>query len=168
VNTATQNGDKELAALEHAGKTLMPKLIAAFPECSEAWAAHSMEWEGEPPVPYLDISVFARFVEEKLLITGETAEAKRALALLDTLFIEGNEPTRDLIGIGFVEDLANITSHRNGGNAQVVALLPPVLTKVWRQIESQWSGRTSLMEVLEAEASDQPAAKTWAELIDLP
>ena len=100
-------------------------------------------------------------------MTGEAAEAKRAFALLEALFLEGSESTRNLIGTGFIEDLANITSWRGEGNAQVVALLPPILTKVWRQIAAQWSGKSSLMEVMEAEAKHPQSARTWAELIDL-
>jgi hypothetical protein len=167
VNSASQRGDEEQRAVEQAAKTLMRKLLAAFPQFSPSWEAHLREWEGEPAVPFLGVAAFARFVEDELLVPNKTVEVKRVFAVLDTLFIGSDEPTRDLIGIGFIEDLANITSHREGGNAQVIALLPPVLTRVWRQIEIQWSGRSSLMEVLESEARGRSAERTWAELIDL-
>jgi hypothetical protein len=85
--------------------------------------------------------------------------------LLETLFIGGNEAKRDLIGIGFIEDLANITSGRKDGHQVVTPLLPPVLLQVWQYIERVWSGRQSLMEVLAAEKRSPVVQAKWADII---
>jgi len=117
------------------------------------------------------LSSFAHFVDKELLGKGQVEEIRRALLLLDKLFLESNEPTRDLIGIGFIEDLQNILSGQANGCRTMIPLLPPTLLKVWNQIEKQWAGHSSLMEVIEAEMAQsaegrQPAS--WAEILGLP
>jgi hypothetical protein len=165
----------EQTALKNAGRALMLRLREAVPLFEAAWLAHLEYWEGEPAGSYIDISEFAHFTDE-LLVRGENKELARILQLLDDLFIDGDEATRDLIGIGYIEDLQNTLSGRINGYSTVIPLLPPTLLKVWNQIEKQWAGHGSLMEVLEAEraqsvnqGSIQPSPQpTWAELLQLP
>ena len=121
--------------------------------------------------PYINVSQFARFVDQ-LLSDRQVEEIRRALVLLDDLFVECNEPTRDLIGIGFIENLQNILSGRTDGNRTVLPLLPPTLLKVWSQIEKQWAGHNSLMDVIEAEVAQSKIhgdpRPSWAEILGLP
>ncbi len=159
-------------ALENAGRALMIRLRRGFPRFAETWATYLADWGGESVGPYIDIGEFAHFVDKQLLCDGQIEEIRRALLLLDELFLEGNEPTRDLIGMGFIEDLQNILSGRTNGYRTVIPLLPPTLLKVWNQIEKQWAGHSSLMDVIEAEVAQSkiPGGRklSWAEILDLP
>lgn len=152
------------------------RLCEEFPRFAVAWAKYLADWGGESCGPYLDIAEFAHFVDKELFTGGEHEEIRRAFLVLDRLFIEGDEPTRDLIGIGFVEDLQNILSWRTNGHSTVIPILPPTLLKVWGQIEKQWAGHGNLMEVIEAEVAQskdvegylQASHPTWAQLLNLP
>jgi hypothetical protein len=161
----TADDNTERIALENAGRTLIIRLREEFPR----FAATCCEDESDGP--YIDISHFAHFVDEELLGRGQVEEIRRALLVLDQLFLEGDEPTRDLIGIGFIEDIQNILSGRENGYRTMIPLLPPTLLKVWNQIEKQWTGHTSLMDVIEAErarSADGRQPTSWTEILDLP
>jgi len=164
----------EFIASQAAGEKLMALLRAEFPEFEPAWQEHVAFCEGAPAGSYLDISVFARFIHDDLFERRQTATAERAFHLFEKTFLDGDEPTRDLIAIGFIEDLQNYSSSRNAGHARIVPLLPPVLMKVWKEIERQWAGHSSLADVIEAEnrnsnetrAPTGPNQSKWADLIN--
>jgi len=166
------NEDAEKLAIESSGRLLISRLLDAFPGFEPTWTAHLAYWNGEPAGSYMDISEFAHFFDQELFSIGETREMSRALHLMDELFLEGDEATRDLIGIGFIEDIQNILSWRTEGHSTIIPLLPPTLLKVWKQIEKQWVGRNSLIEVIDAE-NVQPRElgafqPSWDELLELP
>lgn len=125
-------------------------------------------WEGDSPGEYTDISAFAHYVDEALFDNNQTEEVKRVLALLEQAFIDGDEPTRNLIGVGFIEDFQTYTAARANGHSQVIPLLPQVLLKVWAVIERQWVGHSNLMEVMEVEMRSGASQRTWAEVLGLP
>ena len=151
-------------------------VTSSFPSFAVAWKDYLARWEGESVGAYIDISEFAHFIDKELLAGGQLEEARRAFLLLDQLFLQGDEPTRDLIGLGLVEDLQNTLSWRTGADSAVIPLLPPTLLRVWRQIEKQWAGHSNLMEVIRAEKAEsksphhrqQESGSSWAELLDLP
>jgi len=164
----------EYIASQVAGEKLMTLLRAEFPEFEPAWQKHVASWEGESAGSYLDIAEFARFIDEDLLERRQSAASERAFHLLEKTFLEGDEPTRDLIAIGFIEDLQNYSSRRKGGQATILPLLPPTLLRVWREIERQWAGHSNLAEVIEAEnrnAGKLPSAEhrsKWDAVINDP
>lgn len=147
---------QEHIASQVAGEKLMALLCAQFPEFEPAWQKHVASWEGEPAGSYLDIAEFARFIDEDLFDRRQTANAERAFHLFEETFLAGDEPTRDLIGVGFIEDLQNYSASRTNGHATIMPLLPPVLLGVWREIERQWAGHASLADVIEAESRNAP------------
>ena len=159
--------DKE-DALRAAGEKLMAELCREFPQFEKPWKEHLADWNGEPAGAYNDISVFAHFIVTQIFEGRQHEEAKRAFVLLDRLFAGGTEETRDLIGIGFIEDVANISSWRMDGRAAILPLLTPLLLMVWQEIDRQWTGHASLMDVLKSEARNPQATRTWAQLLDLP
>ena len=65
--------------------------------------------------------------------------------------VNGNQNLRDLIGIGFLEDLQNVASWQAFGKEAFIPLLGPQCRQAWNEIERTWAGKTSLMEVFRAE-----------------
>jgi hypothetical protein len=124
-------------ALKAAGEALISRLRQAFPRFERAWNEYIASCCGDSDGPYLDVNAFAHFLDEELFGNGREDEVRRALFLLDRLFIESDEPTRDLIGIGVIEDFQTYASHRQNGYSKVIPLLPSTLLKVWAQIERQ-------------------------------
>jgi len=141
----------DASALRSAGQVLMQQIHSALPRFGADWEKHLEFWDGEVAGPFNDISPFAHFIDEELFNKGEIEEVRRAMLLLEELFKAGDQSTRNLIGIGFIEDLSNITSWRPSGHSTVIPLLPETLLEVWKEIERQWAGKSSLIEVIEAE-----------------
>jgi len=67
-------------------------------------------WKGKPAGTYNDIAQFAHFVVEDLYPNGNTEDLQRAFNLMEHWLVNGNRNLRDLIGIGFLEDLQNVAS----------------------------------------------------------
>ena len=65
--------------------------------------------------------------------------------------VNGNRNLRDLIGIGFLEDLLNVSSWQAFGKEAFIPFLGPQCRQAWNEIERTWAGKTSLMEVFLAE-----------------
>jgi hypothetical protein len=136
-----------------AGLSLIASLRESFPRFEQEWLEHLAFWHGETAGPYNDINVFAHFIVDELFVHQQYEEGRRAFLLLDQLFLVGDDATRDLIGIGFIEDLGNITSNRADGHTTIIPYLPPTLHEVWKIIDNLWAGHHSLAEVLRWEAA---------------
>jgi hypothetical protein len=133
---------------------LIAQLRESFPRFEREWSQHVAFWQGEAAGPYNDINVFAHFIVDELFVQQQYDEGRRAFLLLDQLFLAGDDATRDLIGIGFIEDIGNITSGRADGHITILPYLPPTLFEVWKIIDNLWAGHQSLAEVLRWEAEN--------------
>jgi hypothetical protein len=71
--------------------------------------------------------------------------------LMEHWLVNGNRNLRDLIGIGFLEDLQNVASWQAFGKEAFILFLGPQCRQAWNEIERTWAGKTSLMEVFRAE-----------------
>jgi hypothetical protein len=149
------DNDQAVSLLLARGPTLTSPtvcvLVEAFPEFSTRWRKHLADWGGEPAGSYNDMAKFVHFVVEDLYEKELTGEVRRAFELLETLFVEGDQPTRDLIGLGFLETLQNVASWRPYGNRAFEQFLGPMSTRCWKEIQRQWSGKSSLMDVIRSE-----------------
>jgi hypothetical protein len=149
--------DKELAVsfLVARGTTLTNQtilaLVESFPNFSNRWRSHLAHWRGEPAGSYIDMAEFVHFVVEDLYEQGNLDETRRVFECLERLFVEGNQETRDLIGLGFFETLQNFASWRSYGNTVFEQFFGPMSKQVWNEIKRQWRGKSSLMDVIRAE-----------------
>jgi hypothetical protein len=94
---------------------------------------------------------FVSFVIEDLYEKDRIDEVRRAFQLLEMLFVEGNQQTRDIVGLGFFESLQNVASWTPYGNKVFEQFLGPTSKQVWREIRIMWVGKSSLMDVVRAE-----------------
>ena len=94
---------------------------------------------------------FVRFLVEDLYEQGNLFEMQRAFDCLEKLFTEGNQETRDLIGLGFFEALRTFASWRPYGNSVFEPFMGPMSKRVWKEIERIWEGKSNLIDVLKAE-----------------
>ncbi len=128
-------------------------LVEAFPEFSDRWRKH-LAYCGEPAGSYNDIAELVHFVVEDLYEKGRTSEVRRVFELLEALFVEGEQTTRDLIGLGFFETVQNFASRRPCGNKVFEQFLGPMSKRCWKEIQRQWAGKSSLMDVIRSERRD--------------
>ena len=126
-------------------------LVEAFPAFSHRWRKHLADWRGEPAGNYIDMAEFVHFVVEDLYEKGNLDETRRVFECLESLFAEGNQETRDLIGLGFFETLQNLASWRSYGNTVFEQFFGPMSKQVWNEIKRQWRDKSSLMDVIRAE-----------------
>jgi len=149
--------DKDQAAslLLTRGPTLttqtMCLLVETFLDFSDRWRKHLAHWGGEPAGSYNDMAEFVHFVVEDLYEKGHTGQVRCVFELLETLFAEGDQTTRDLIGLGFFETIQNFASWRPYGNKAFEQFLGPMSKQCWMEIQQQWAGKSSLMEVIRSE-----------------
>jgi len=131
---------------------VMPRLIAEFPGFRPRWEKHLELWKGEPAGSYNDIAEFAHFVVQDLYPNGNTADLQRAFDLMERWLLNGNQNLRDLIAIGFLEDVQNVASWQTFGREAFIPFLGPQSRQAWNEIERIWAGKTSLMDVDRDEA----------------
>jgi len=127
---------------------IMPLLAEKFPGFRPRWEKHLSFWKGEPAGGYNDISEFAQFVVKELYSSGRTEETQRAFDLMELWLVNGNQNVRDLVVIGFLEDVQNIASWQPFGKAVFVPFLRTQSRDAWNEIEKVWLGKTSLMDVV--------------------
>jgi hypothetical protein len=154
VERESQSSAADDRSIALAGLALIDRLRESFPRFEQEWSQHLAFWQAETAGPYNDINVFAHFIVDELFVQQQHDECRRAFLLLDQLFLAGDDATRDLIGIGFIEDLGNITSGRADGHITILPYLTPTLYEVWKIIDNLWVGHHSLAEVLRWEAAN--------------
>jgi hypothetical protein len=132
-------------------KEVMPRLVAEFPAFRLRWEKHLDFWKGKPAGNYNDIAEFAHFVVQDLYPSGNTADLQRAFDLMEHWLVNGNQNLRDLVAIGFLEDVQNAASWQTFGRDAFIPFLGPQCRQAWNEIERIWAGKTSLMEVIRAE-----------------
>ena len=146
----------------------MSTLRQTFASFDEYCVEHVEPWGVDVDLPFVNAYHFAHYIDEVLLPNQRISEIQDAFRLLDKLFLAGDEATRDLIGIGVIEDLQSLLSGRVEEYSTLVPLLPQTLLKVWQQVEKQWAGKNSLIELIEAESAQPPIFRTWAQILSLP
>ena len=124
-------------------------LVESFPDFSERWRSHLANWGGEPAGSYNDMAEFVHFVVEDLYERRKLDEIGRVFQLLEKLFAEGDQTTRDLIG--FFETMQNFASWRPHGLKVFEEFLGPMSKHCWAEIRRQWAGKSSLMDVIRSE-----------------
>lgn len=153
------NQDEAVAFLLSRGEPSTSPAISAlrqaFPDFGDRWKKHIAWWGGNSAGSYNDMAEFVHFVVEDLHAKGKVSETRRVFQLLEKLFVEADQETRDLIGVGFFETLQNVASHQPGGNKEYEQFLGPMSQKVWRELQRIWADRSSLMDVIRAEQKNK-------------
>lgn len=135
----------------------MALLLEACPGFQPTWEKHLEWWNGEEAGAYNDASEFARYLVEAFE-RGQTSEFPAAFATIERILNEGDQESRDIAGIGIIEDLQTIGSNHSCGEDVFIQWLGPTSREAWAEIEKMWDGKQSLMDVLRSEAA---ARKHW-------
>jgi hypothetical protein len=130
---------------------VMPRLVAGFPCFRPRWEKHLELWKGEPAGSYNDVAEFADFVVKDLYPNGNSADLQRAFDLMEHWLVNGNQNLRELIAVGFLEDVQNGASWQAFGKEVFIPFLGPQSRQAWNEIERIWADKASLMEVVRDE-----------------
>jgi hypothetical protein len=76
-----------------------------------------------------------------LIGRDEVTEPTDVISVAETLIAEGDRAVMNLVALGLLEDLQNITSHPDAAATtdMVARLLPQRCAAVWRNIDDLWS-----------------------------
>ena len=118
----------------------MPRLVAEFPDFRPRWEKHLEFWEGEPAGNYNDITQFVYFVVIDLYPSGKTQELQHAFDLMEYWLKNGSESLKELVVIGFLEDLQNLASRQGFAKEAFVPFLGPKSREAWDELERLWGG----------------------------
>ena len=126
-------------------------VLIACPAFQERWNKHRESWRNEEPGIYNDLGEFAHFIVDQAYPSGDLASVNASFALMEKFLEEGDQEVRDAAGIGFLEDVQNISSWRPFGQAPFIERLGPLSRQAWAEVEEGWRGRNSLADVVRAE-----------------
>jgi hypothetical protein len=119
------------------------RLRAAARTIAPAWDAHLLQWHGEPAGFYNDVSVIAHHVVG-LLGKGEVHEVRAVFAAVEQMLSNRlSDAAQDVLVVGFLEDVQNVTSHSDSptGSSAFVPLLGPATRAAWSKLHDSWGSR---------------------------
>jgi hypothetical protein len=119
---------------------VMPRLVVEFPGFRPRWEKHIESWEGKPAAYYNDITEFVHFIVRDLYPSGKIEEVQHAFDLMEYLLKNGNHGVRELVQIGFLEDLQNFASRQAFGKEAFVPFLGPKSREAWDELEKFSAG----------------------------
>ncbi len=123
---------------------VMPRLVAEFPGFRPRWEKHLESWEGEPAGNYNDITQFVYFVVRDLYPREKIEEVQHAFDLMEYWLKNGNESVRELVVIGFLEDLQNLASRQAFAKEAFIPFLGPKSREAWDELERFWGGKSNV------------------------
>ncbi len=124
--------------------------LEACPDALDKWKEHLEWWDGEEAGLYNDISIFAHYIVDSFS-EGKTEMFPAVFKLVEGLIVDGDEETRNLAVVGFLEGLQNIASWREFGNKVFLQWLGSNSRLAWLELEEIWAGKNSLADVIRAE-----------------
>jgi hypothetical protein len=117
---------------------VVPAFLAACPTVCPAWREHLDFWGDEPDRGvYNDAAVIAHHLVDSYE-RGDVLEFPAAFALVERCLAEGDDPTRELVMVGVIEDIQNIASHRQFGPGVFVKWLGPASRAAWDEVIGWW------------------------------
>lgn len=122
----------------------MSRLVAEFPGFRPRWEKHLEFWKGKPAGSYNDITEFVYFVVRDLYPSGKTEETKHVFELMEYCLKNGDKSLRELVVIGFLEDLQNLASRQAFGKEAFLPFLGPKSREAWDEIERFWAGQNDV------------------------
>ena len=122
----------------------MSRLVAEFPGFRPRWEKHLELWKGKPAGSYNDITEFVYFVVRDLYPSGKTEETKHVFELMEYCLKNGDKSLRELVVIGFLEDLQNLASRQAFGKEAFLPFLGPKSREAWDEIERFWAGQNDV------------------------
>ena len=96
-----------------------------------------------------------------LYATNHLDEVRSAFALAEQLIVSGSEQEKHAGVIGFLETVQNVASHRQFGIAAFEPFLGPASEKWWTELIDQWSGKSTLAEVVASERGVTLRPRWW-------
>lgn len=141
---------------------IVPELLVACPELQSAWDKHLAWWmadeSNEAPGDYTNAQEFVVALLESFE-KGGVEYFPRFFAFVEKLITEGDEETKNIAVVGYLETLQTMASWRPYGPEVFVKWMLPESLRWWFQIHKWWEGGKSLMDIAIKEARQSEGQK---------
>jgi len=115
------------------------RLVAVCPEFSQAWRKHLDWWDGEPAGEYNDVAALAHWIVEQM--AANNLDCFPALfGEVETTLEAAGPRLRDLLVVGLLEDIQNISAHGAADPDIALAFLGPESRMGWFELIRSWHG----------------------------
>ena len=133
-------------------------------EISAAFPQFQLNLEPSPDsTPLTTMDEFARFVLSEFE-SGRGEHLRPAFEIVEKHLASEDEEISAAMAFGFLETLQNVASHRTYGADVFRSYLGETALYVWNDLNTAWEGKSSLADVLAAEAGaslDPPWWQFW-------
>jgi hypothetical protein len=116
------------------------RLVGICPDFRDAWEAHLDYWNGEPAGEYNDLGALAQWLVDRM--EAQNTSCFPALFKdFEDLLASSDANRRDLLVVGFLEDVQNVSSNRKVNPDVVLPFLGPESRKGWFELVRSWHGQ---------------------------
>ncbi len=124
-------------------KHVIPLFLKACSEWKKDLEEVRMGWDEEKPSLYNEIAVLARYIVNAYK-NQLTKDFPKIFNTIELIIQEGNEKAKELVVVGLIEDIQNISSWESFGPDVFKKWLKEESSKAWNDIEKLWHGNSSL------------------------
>jgi hypothetical protein len=117
------------------------RLVAACPGFAETWNKHRANWGLERAGDYNDLGVLALWLVDQMA-GGRLDCFPELFGELELLLAAASEEVRDLLVVGFLEDLQNIAANRQIDPDLALNFLGTESRRGWFELIRSWHGPT--------------------------
>jgi hypothetical protein len=114
-------------------KDVMPSLLSTFPEFNREWQDYLNSDMYGPDEPYNDIAQLATFLVDRIEIR-ETDGFDRLFRAVEELLQEATPSVRELITVGLLEGIQNVSLSRSVSLESWESWLGPLTSEAWRNV----------------------------------
>ena len=124
-------------------KHVIPLFLKACSEWKKNLEEERMDWNAEKPGLYNEIAVLARYIVNAYK-NQLTKDFPKIFNTLELIIQEGNEKAKELVVVGLIEDIQNISSWESFSPDVFKQWLKEESLQAWNDIEKLWHGNSSL------------------------
>jgi hypothetical protein len=115
------------------------RLVSVCPAFNDAWQAHLRYWEGEPAGEYNDLGALALWLVDQM--DARRLECFPALfGEVEVLLGKASPELRDLLVVGLLEDIQNVSTNRGVDPDVALSFLGPQSRGGWFELIRMWHG----------------------------
>jgi hypothetical protein len=119
--------------------TAVARLVGICPAFNEAWRQHRARWAGKPAGEYNDLGALAHWVVDETA-AGRFECFPAIFDELEVLLALADADLRDLLVVGFLEDVQNIATNRHVDPDLVLPFLGRETRMGWFELIRMWHG----------------------------
>lgn len=124
-------------------KHVIPLFLKASSEWKKDLEKARMGWDEGKPALYNEIAVLALYIVNAYK-NQSTKDFPKIFNTIELIIQEGNEKAKELLVVGLIEDIQNISSREPFGPDVFKKWLKEESLKAWNDIKKLWHGNSSL------------------------